>query len=123
MLVQLSHHEWQLLRAAVRAELAGQPSLAGRELRMAPTRMTKDGTFLDRLVAEGLLAVAAKPPAGPEGEPAQFRTRYKLTAKGREAAEYGEFDRAYTPTEQPLVGAAAALFEQKTRAKGKPRQG
>ena len=96
MRVQIGHFEWQLLRTALRAEAAGTPAL-GRELRVSMARRTKDGTFLDKLVAEGLLAVA-EPPAPPDPavrteEPAQFRARYRLTEMGKFAAEYGEYDR------------------------------
>jgi hypothetical protein len=114
-----------MLRYLVRAEAAGQTP-TGRELRLVPTRATKDGTFLDRLVARGLLAVTAKPtpPArGREHEPAQFRTRYKLTELGRSAAEYGEYEQAHTPADRPLTGLAAdvigPLIEKAARPAGK----
>jgi len=117
MLVAVSHANWQLLRYALRAELAGQPPLLGRELRIVPSRRTVDGTFLDGLVAEGLLAVAVKAAPAKAGtaewerqEPAQFRTQYKLTDRGRHAAEYGEYDVPYTPEPKPLTGIAAKLF-------------
>src|SRR5262245_14898129 len=101
MLVTVSHHDWQLLRHLLRAEAGGQKPL-GRELRHNLGTRTKNGTFLDHLVAEGLLAVAAKP-TPPERhrelEPAQFRTRYCLTEKGKQAAEYGEYDRSYSPSD------------------------
>jgi len=83
----------------VRAEAGGERP-TGRELKLTPTPFTKDGTFLDHLVECGPIAVAAKPTPperGREGEPAQFRTRYKLTKKGRHAAVYGEYQQDYNP--------------------------
>jgi len=65
----------------------------GRELRIAPTRATKDGTFLDELVERGLIEVAAgKVPAAEESSrvPPQFLRLYRLTKLGEHAAEYGE---------------------------------
>ena len=112
MIVAVKHSEWQTLRYLVRAESVGEHP-TGRELRLNPTRFTKDGAFLDHLVARGLIAVASKPTPperGREGEPAQFRTRYKLTKTGRHAAEYGEYDQDFTPTAQPLTGLAAELM-------------
>lgn len=60
-----------------------------------PTRRTKDGTFLDVLVAEGLLEVVVVEPLGEKNKrwPASFRARYKLTEKGEYAAEHGEYER------------------------------
>lgn len=116
MIVPLEHNTWQLLRALVRAEAEGT-DLSGAELRVAPTRRTKDGTFLDELVHLGLIVVSAKAPPLPRGstladqkQPAQFRTRYKLTPKGRHAAEYGEYDRPHTPQVTELTGLAAEVF-------------
>jgi hypothetical protein len=82
----------------LRAEAAGEPAL-GRALRLAPTRNTKDGTFLDELVADGLLVRVGKPvpPTPPRDEPEPFRVRYELTELGRYAAEYGEYDRPHAP--------------------------
>jgi hypothetical protein len=94
-LMPVSHYTWQLLRALKRSK---RP-LTGMELRVSPSRTTKDGTFLDRLVAEGLLkAVGVDPlPEGASGaearRPVQFRTRYRLTEKGEHAAEFGEYER------------------------------
>jgi hypothetical protein len=111
MLFPLPHFQWQVLRAVLRAEADGQHAL-GRELRVTPTRKTKDGTFLTDLVREGLLVTVGKP-APPDGrdEPEPFRTRYKLTVLGQHAAEYGEYDRPYTPAEAPLTGTAAEIRE------------
>ena len=120
MIVPIKHSDWQLLRYMIRAEVDGQKPL-GHELRMTPTRYTKDGMFLDSLVQRGLIVVAAKPtsalPGGSESEkpePAQFRARYRLTGIGRYAAEYGEFDMPYTPESKPLVGLAAEIFSSST---------
>lgn len=118
MLYSLKHYDWQLLRYMVRAEAARKQPF-GRELRIYPTRLTKDGSFLDDLVELGLIAVAAKAPPLSAGatldeknEPVQFRTRYALTEKGRHAAEYGEYEVAHTPSVTPLSGLAAELFAQ-----------
>jgi hypothetical protein len=95
----LSHLSWQVLRAALRSK---KPP-TGLELRVVPNRVTKDGTFLDKLVGDGLLEVVVVEPL-PKGatdeekrRPAQFRTRYKLTEKGRRAADFGEFEREWKP--------------------------
>jgi hypothetical protein len=112
VLIPIPHLQWQVLRAALRAEAAGEHAL-GRALRLAPTRNTKDGTFLDDLVAEGLLVRVGKPvPAPPlRDEPEPFRVRYKLTDLGRYAAEYGEYDRPHTPRDAPVTGLAAEIRE------------
>jgi hypothetical protein len=111
MLVSLRVPDWQILRAVLRAEAAGRPPL-GRDLRINPTRKTKDGTFLDDLVADGFLVAVGKPePVDRWNEPEPFRRRYTLTDVGRHAAEYGEHDRPFTPEEAPLSGTAAELQE------------
>lgn len=82
MEVKLSHHDWRVLRRVARAK--GKPVI-GRELRMDMLRRTHDGSFLTRLVEDGLLGVshsAADP----------FEAKYILTKLGREAAEYGVYD-------------------------------
>ena len=109
LLIPLKHFYWQVLRVLVRAESAGEEYPTGRELRLIPTRTTKDGTFLDEMVEAGLIAVATSPTKTASGEkgPPQFRTHYKLTEKGRHAAEYGEYEQAYTPADRPLTGLAA----------------
>jgi hypothetical protein len=90
----LAHFDWQVLRALARSK---EP-LTGKQLRLAPTRGTKDGTFLDGLVTEGLLRVVgvddlpADAPLGRGRAPVQFRTRYELTPEGERAAEYGEYE-------------------------------
>jgi hypothetical protein len=90
VIVALGYNEWKLLRCIVRAEAADRRSVPGRELRLDFSRATRDGTFLDRLVEKGLIAVdgkAPKPAPGPGSdgrpEPAQFRTHYRLTDLGR----------------------------------------
>ena len=95
MLFPVSHFVWQILRTAKRS----RRPLTGSELRIIPNRISKDGTFLDKLVEEGLLEVVGSDPL-PKGatkeerrRPVQFRKRYKLTKKGDHAAEYGEYDR------------------------------
>jgi hypothetical protein len=91
----VSHFTWQVLRTVKRSK---QPP-TGKQLRVSPTRRTKDGTFLDELVNEGLLHVVGvdELPAGAAGseksKPIQFRTRYKLTPLGEHAAEHGECQR------------------------------
>ena len=77
-----SHFTWQVLRAAKRSK----KPLTGRSLRLAPTRNTKDGTFLTALVTEGLLERVS----GSESDP--FDATYTLTDKGKHAAEYGEYE-------------------------------
>jgi hypothetical protein len=118
VLYSLKHFDWQLLRYMVRAEAARKQPF-GRELRIYPTRLTKDGTFLDDLVKLGLIAVAGKPApvsstatAAERNEPVQFRTRYTLTEKGRKAAEYGEYEVTHTPAASPLSGLAAEFYAQ-----------
>jgi hypothetical protein len=87
----ISHFTWQVLRAAKRSK---KPP-TGKDLRIVPNRRTKDGTFLDELVKDGLLQVVGQDEVTQETRklPVQFRTRYKLTASGEHAAEYGEYER------------------------------
>jgi hypothetical protein len=98
----VSHFTWQVLRTVLRSK---KPP-TGRELRLAPTRTSKDGTFLDKLVKDGLLQVVSVDPlpkdaTRQEGQkPVQFRTRYKLTEKGKYAAEYGEYEREVNPNKR-----------------------
>lgn len=94
----ITHGDWQILRVLVRAQGLAVP---GKKLRIVPSRRTKDGTFLDDLVTMGLL-VAESVDELPQGAPpsairapVQFRTRYRLTAKGEHAAEYGECEQVY----------------------------
>lgn len=93
MLWPISAATWQQLRVLARAK--GKP-VRGKELRYSPTRQTRTGEFLDELVAAGLIArVGEKPPANrvEEGWPEQFRATYALTEKGKQAAEFGEYER------------------------------
>jgi hypothetical protein len=118
MLIPISHLTWQQLRFLLRAEATGEYPI-GRELRLKLTRRTKNGMFLDDLVAAGLIEVsadAAPRPSGGEGEPRQFRTRYRLTNLGRQAAEYGEYDGPCVPGITGLARLAARLASQKGEA-------
>ena len=93
-LVPITHFTWQVLRA----KRSKRPP-TGKQLRLVPNRLSKDGTFFDSLVAQELLQVVGvdELPATASGKerakPVQFRTRYKLTAKREYAAEYGEYQR------------------------------
>ena len=88
-MLSITHSDWQVLRAAKRAK---KPPV-GRSLRLNPTRGTKDGGFLNRLVRAGLLSRTS----GTDKDP--FLATYRITELGRYAAEYGEADinwNAYT---------------------------
>ena len=106
---------WQVLRAAKRSK----KPLTGKELRVAPTRYTKDGSFLDDLVNEGLLEVVGlnEESAQTKQFPVQFRTRYKLTAKGEHAAEYGEYQYEWKRplAESPVATSAGRSHARKAR--------
>jgi hypothetical protein len=78
----VTHFQWQVLRAVKRSR---KPP-TGRELRLSPTRGTKDGTFLNVLVQLGLLDRLS----GSEKDP--FAATYAITERGKHAAEYGECD-------------------------------
>lgn len=85
----LTLDQWKAIRA-----IAREGRLTGREIRKFWfTRLTKDGTFLDDLVAAGLIArsVTEKVPPKKPREPEQFLWYYVLTPLGRVAAEYGEY--------------------------------
>jgi hypothetical protein len=75
-----------------------EPTAHRAQLRVIPTRKTKDGTFLDELVKEELLEVVGvndappKPHSASVEPPAQFRTLYRLTERGEHAAEYGAYE-------------------------------
>lgn len=90
----IGHENWQALRVLVRAN--NEP-VTGKALRLSPSRRTKDGTFLDRLVDMGLLEVTGEEPPTEKTarKPKQFRTLYRLTALGLHAAEYGECQQEY----------------------------
>jgi hypothetical protein len=105
----VSHFTWQVLRTVKRSKAAP----TGKQLRVVPTRRTKDGTFLDDLMTQGLLRVVgvdevpAKAPLPDSGAPVQFRTRYALTPLGEHAAEYGEYNREpVKPVPEARVGAS-----------------
>jgi hypothetical protein len=83
----VAHFEWQVLRAVRRSR---KPP-AGRTLRLAPTRRTRDGAFLTNLVESGLLKRVTGTPDSP------FDATYALTELGEHAAEYGECDRPLPP--------------------------
>lgn len=91
---ELSVNTWKMLRALVREE-----RLTGKQLRQYNYgRRSKDGTFLDALVEDGLLTVKSLQPAPPgRSIPQQFRTVYELTELGRTAAEFGEYEYEWTP--------------------------
>jgi hypothetical protein len=90
----LVHGDWQRLRHLLRA---GTP-LSGKKLRLVPDHRTKSGKFLDHLVSEGLIEVVSIVPVAADALPneqrlpVQFRTLYRLTAKGLTAADYGEYE-------------------------------
>lgn len=84
MLVPMNGFEWQVLRAVLRAK--SPPT--GAELRLTPSRRTKDGRFLSWFTAAGLLRVAGL--RNPAARP--FEARYALTPLGEHAAEFGEFE-------------------------------
>ena len=102
----VSHFQWQILRAVKRTK---KPS-AGRDLRLAPTRSTKDGSFLTRLVGLGLLSRAT----GTEKAP--FEATYALTERGQHAAEFGEADFPAEALPALLPGATA---EKSKRSRSK----
>jgi hypothetical protein len=81
MLLPMLTFDWQVLRAVLRA--AAPPT--GRQLRLTPSRRTKDGTFLGEYVRAGLLRVV-------RANPDPFKATYAMTDRGRQAAEYGEFE-------------------------------
>lgn len=103
MIYPLDHFTWQLLRAVVREKKAqGRrfKGVTGRSLRLYPSRRTKDGTFLDQLVGDGLLKVVGRVPedvaeVDMAGKPEQFKTLYDITETGDYAAEYGEYEREW----------------------------
>ena len=79
MQIAVSHADWQVLRAIARGK--GKP-VVGTKLRVVPSRATKDGSFLTKLVDTGLLEVV-------KADTDPFEATYRLTAVGAEAAEYG----------------------------------
>ena len=77
-----SHFTWQVLRTVKRSK----KPLAGRALRLVPNRYTKDGSFLTALVDQGLLTRSTGTATAP------FEATYALTEKGKNAAEFGEYE-------------------------------
>jgi hypothetical protein len=108
MLVPISHSNWQTLRALARL----RTPVAGRVLRVAWTRQTKDGSFLLELVRTGLLEIVDSK------QPSPFDSIYTLTAAGEYAAEHGEYecnrDRVASPV-QPVATMMAGQLKAKTR--------
>ena len=102
-----SHFTWQVLRTAKRSK----KPLAGRALRLVPSRKTKDGSFLTALVEEGLLAFASGSAADP------FEATYALTEKGQHAAEYGEYE---YELKRPPEGEVAPSKAVKAAKVGRP---
>ena len=96
MLMPMGTFEWQVLRAILRAT-PNHPT--GRQLRLVPSRRTKDGTFLNDIVTRGLIKVVSK-----SKDP--FEATYGLTPLGEHAAEHGEYE-AELPTLRKVAEAAA----------------
>jgi hypothetical protein len=82
MLMPMGTFEWQVLRAILRAS-PNYPN--GRQLRLVPSRRTKDGSFLTDIVNRGLIKVVTK-----NKDP--FEATYALTPLGEYAAEHGEYE-------------------------------
>ena len=117
MLISLLSNDWQVLRAVLRHK--GGRGCPGASLRLIPSRKTKDGSFLADLAGRGLLEAAGPPdpPAGPDDPTLDpFRARWRLTDRGRHAAEYGVYEEPGAlalPT--PEEFAAAKLAEREGR--------
>ena len=77
-----SHFTWQVLRTVKRSK---KPP-TGRALRLVPSRATKDGSFLNAIVEDGLLVRVTGAADAP------FEATYALTEKGKYAAEYGQYE-------------------------------
>jgi hypothetical protein len=60
-------------------------------LRLVPSRNTKDGSFLNILVDDGLLERLSGSATDP------FEATYALTERGEHAAEYGEYEYIMKP--------------------------
>lgn len=102
----IPHFEWQVLRTVKRSKLPP----TGRDLRLIPTRRTRDGMFLIALVQRGLLAYATGSAAKP------FDATYALTPLGEHAAEYGE-----CVMDATLLVIAKPTKAANTRPKAKPK--
>jgi hypothetical protein len=105
ILLPVRHSDWQILRAATRS----RKPLTGRELRIVPTRHTKDGSFLNDFVRRGLLTRLSGSAAAP------FEATYALTPLGEYAAEYGECEKVTAP-----AGKAPAAATKAKRKPGRP---
>ena len=124
-MLPISLFTWQVLRAAKRSPTPA----TGKQLRITPSRKSKDGTFLDALVTVGLLAVVGveQPDEKTKNRPVQFRTRYALTEKGEYAAEYGQYERqpvrppATNPTPQPQPKNNKHSATRRLRSERSPR--
>jgi hypothetical protein len=91
-LFPITHFQWQVLRAVKR----NRKPVLGRELRLSPTRGTKDGEFLNTLAFLGLITRLE----GTEDRP--FEAIYSLTELGKHAAEYGECEMEAAVFNAPL---------------------
>jgi hypothetical protein len=127
VLRQMNAEDWIRLRMLVR-EPGG--TLTGRKLRFVPSRRTKDGTFLDKLVETGLLEVVSVDPkpdkSSGEGSymtAVQFRTHYKLTDLGKKAAEYGEYTAPDKVRSSEPDSTSAVPKPKKTKTKTKRTSG
>ena len=106
----IPHFEWQVLRTVLRSSAPPR----GRDLRLVPTRRTKDGEFLTKLVERGLLKRASGTDSAP------FDATYSLTEKGEHAAEYGECEMSTTNrvTIQPPVAVVRPIKKGKPARRG-----
>ncbi len=98
LVLPITHFTWQVLRTVKRSRTPP----TGRVLRLAPSRRTKDGTFLTEMVELGLLTRVTGTADAP------FEATYALTERGEHAAEFGECERSVrarpsdpVPTERP----------------------
>ena len=79
----IAHFTWQVLRTVKRSRTPP----TSRALRLAPSRRSKDGTFLTEMVELGLLNRVTGTADSP------FEATYELTERGEHAAEFGECER------------------------------
>lgn len=107
IVLPVSHFTWQVLRAAKRSRTPP----TGRSLRLAPTRRTKDGTFLTELVGLGVLARVTGAAVAP------FEATYSLTERGEHAAEYGECEKPVqsSPAEPVLTEPPSKTVKKKSK--------
>ena len=124
MLRSVPHLEWQVLRAILRHK----GPAPGAALRLVPSRRTKNGVHLTALAAAGLIEAAGEPApparaaADAPAEDAAVRTRWRLTEKGRHAAEFGEYDDGSGGLTLPTPEEFAAA-KQAEAAKGRKPKG